>query len=136
MIMWLVGWFICTFASSLMMKSPGKAVLQSFSSWCFSPISSLDNVSSSQEERKSGIASQCAVADLDTILEGTIISWYAAIGDDVQVKQPPVAITLDERSFDIHTPQNGVLLEIWQEEGKAVGSGDVLCVIGVKPSGT
>ncbi len=66
----------------------------------------------------------------ESIAEGTITRWLAAVGDKVERDQPLLEISTDKVDSEIPSPATGVLLEIHRQEGETVPVNEVVGLIG------
>jgi pyruvate/2-oxoglutarate dehydrogenase complex dihydrolipoamide acyltransferase (E2) component len=65
-----------------------------------------------------------------SVVEGTVIRWLVAPGDEVAADQPLCEVDTDKIVTDIPSPQAGTLTEILVHEGTTVEVGTVLARIG------
>ena len=61
-----------------------------------------------------------------SVVEGTVIRWLVAVGDEVAMDQPLCEVDTDKIVTDIPSPQAGTLTEILVTEGTTVEVGTVL----------
>ena len=66
----------------------------------------------------------------ESIAEGTITKWLAAVGDSVERDDPLLEISTDKVDAEIPAPASGVLLEIRRRDGETVPVNEVVGVIG------
>lgn len=64
------------------------------------------------------------------VTEATVSYWHVEEGDHVQEGQDLVEMTTDKATFNVPSPANGILSEVFFDEGQAVSVGDTLAVIG------
>ncbi len=69
----------------------------------------------------------------ETVLEGTVNTWYKAPGDEVSEGEPLLEIGTDKVDTDIPAPVTGTLAEVRVGEGETVPVATVLAVI--RPNG-
>jgi len=63
-------------------------------------------------------------------IEKAVVSyWYFKVGDAVSEKDDLVEITTDKATFNVPSPCNGTLSEIFFQEGDTVNVGEALCLI-------
>ncbi|MCA9000264.1 MAG: E3 binding domain-containing protein, partial [Planctomycetaceae bacterium] len=74
----------------------------------------------------------------ESISEVFIGEWYVQEGDWVDVDQNLVGLETDKATFDVPSPQAGVIKSISKKAGSTAEIGDVIAVLepGKKPSGT
>ncbi len=65
----------------------------------------------------------------DTMVEGNIVEWHKAEGDEIEAGELLAEIETDKATMDFDSPTDGVLLHIAVKEG-AVAIDDVIAVIG------
>src|SRR5829696_5645374 len=65
----------------------------------------------------------------DSVAEGTVLEWRAAVGDAVAVDDPLVEISTDKVDADMPSPVAGTIAEILVEPDSTVAVGTVLCRI-------
>lgn len=68
----------------------------------------------------------------ESIAEGTIVRWLKQPGDAVRKDENVLVISTDKVEAEIPAPASGVLLSIDVGEGKTVGVGTVLGLVGAK----
>jgi pyruvate dehydrogenase E2 component (dihydrolipoamide acetyltransferase) len=66
----------------------------------------------------------------DTMTEGTIVAWNKKVGDKVKTGDVLAEIETDKAVMDFESYQDGTLLYIGAEKGKAVAVDQVIAVIG------
>ncbi len=68
----------------------------------------------------------------ESIAEGTITRWLAAVGDRVERDDPLLEISTDKVDAEIPCPASGVLLEIRHHNDETAGVNQILGLIGVE----
>ena len=53
----------------------------------------------------------------ETVSEGTVSVWHAAVGDEVSTKTPLFDVSSDKVEMEVPAPSEGTLLEIRVEAG-------------------
>ena len=66
----------------------------------------------------------------ETVSEGTVSVWHAAVGDEVSTKTPLFDVSSDKVEMEVPAPGEGTLLEIRVEAGATVPVGEVVAIIG------
>src|SRR6185295_79273 len=66
----------------------------------------------------------------DTMTEGTLVSWKKKKGDKVSAGEVIAEIETDKAPMEWESPEDGVLTEIFVEEGGKVNVGDKIAFIG------
>src|ERR1700709_635317 len=66
----------------------------------------------------------------DTMTEGTLVAWKKKKGDKVAAGDVIAEIETDKATMEWEAPEEGVLTEIFVEEGGKVSVGDKLAFIG------
>src|SRR5688572_21942393 len=66
----------------------------------------------------------------DTMTEGVISKWHKKVGDTVKTGDLIAEVETDKATMDFESYQEGVLLYIGAEEGKAVPIDAVIAVLG------
>ncbi|HEY2124621.1 MAG TPA: lipoyl domain-containing protein [Chthoniobacterales bacterium] len=66
----------------------------------------------------------------DTMTEGTLVSWKKKKGDKVSTGDVLAEIETDKATMEWESPEDGVLSEIYIEEGGKVNVGDRIAFIG------
>ncbi|MBS1868236.1 MAG: 2-oxo acid dehydrogenase subunit E2 [Actinobacteria bacterium] len=64
-----------------------------------------------------------------SVVEGTVIRWLVAEGDEVAADQPLCEVDTDKIVTDIPSPANGTLQEILVDQGETVEVGTLLALI-------
>lgn len=68
----------------------------------------------------------------ETVLEGTVATWYKNAGDTVEKGEMLLDVETDKAATEIEAPESGVLSSINVPEGETVDVGTVLAVIAVE----
>ncbi len=68
----------------------------------------------------------------ETVLEGTVATWYKAVGDAVEKGELLLDVETDKAATEIEAPAAGVISSIGVPEGETVDVGTVLAVIAVE----
>ena len=55
--------------------------------------------------------------------------WYYEVGEEVAAGDSLLQMLTDKATFDVPSPQTGVVRELRAQEGDKVKVGDVICVI-------
>src|SRR3979409_1702131 len=66
----------------------------------------------------------------DTMTEGTLVAWKKKKGDKVSAGDVIAEIETDKATMEWESPEDGVLSEIYVEEGGKVNVGDKIGCIG------
>src|SRR5216110_2161620 len=66
----------------------------------------------------------------DTMTEGTLVSWKKKKGDKVSSGEVLAEIETDKATMEWEAPEDGMLTEIYVEEGGKVNVGDKIAFIG------
>jgi pyruvate dehydrogenase E2 component (dihydrolipoamide acetyltransferase) len=66
----------------------------------------------------------------DTMTEGTLVSWKKKKGDKVSAGEVLAEIETDKATMEWESPEDGILTEIYVEEGGKVNIGDKIAFIG------
>jgi pyruvate dehydrogenase E2 component (dihydrolipoamide acetyltransferase) len=66
----------------------------------------------------------------DTMTEGTLVSWKKKKGDKVSTGEVLAEIETDKATMEWESPEDGVLTEVYIEEGGKVNVGDKIAFIG------
>ncbi|HEY2626836.1 MAG TPA: pyruvate dehydrogenase complex dihydrolipoamide acetyltransferase [Candidatus Udaeobacter sp.] len=66
----------------------------------------------------------------DTMTEGTLVAWKKKKGDKVSAGQVLAEIETDKATMEWEAPEDGILTEIYLEEGGKVNVGDKIAFIG------
>src|SRR5207248_2979831 len=68
----------------------------------------------------------------DTMTEGTLVAWKKKKGDKVSAGEVIAEIETDKATMEWESPEDGILTEIYVEEGGKVNVGDKIAFIGDK----
>ncbi|CAN5336676.1 pyruvate dehydrogenase complex dihydrolipoamide acetyltransferase [soil metagenome] len=68
----------------------------------------------------------------DTMEEGVIVAWHKKVGDNVKSGDLLAEVETDKATMELESYQEGVLLYIGVEEGKAVQVNGILAIVGKK----
>ncbi len=68
----------------------------------------------------------------DTMTEGTLVTWKKKKGDKVSAGEVLAEIETDKATMEWESPEDGILTEIYVEEGGKVNVGDKIAFIGEK----
>ena len=68
----------------------------------------------------------------DTMTEGTVVAWKKKKGDKVSAGEVLAEIETDKATMEWESPEDGILTEIYVEEGGKVNVGDKIAFIGEK----
>src|SRR5436189_4675393 len=68
----------------------------------------------------------------DTMTEGTLVAWKKKKGDKVSAGEVIAEIETDKATMEWESPEDGILTEIYVEEGGKVDVGVKLAFIGVE----
>src|SRR5215213_7295254 len=68
----------------------------------------------------------------DTMTEGTLVTWKKKKGDKVSTGDVIAEIETDKATMEWESPEDGVLTEIYVEEGGKVEVGEKIAFIGEK----
>src|SRR5712672_2795626 len=71
----------------------------------------------------------------DTMTEGTLVSWKKKKGDKVATGEVLAEIETDKATMEWESPEDGILTEIFIEEGGKVNVGDKIAFIGEEGEG-
>src|SRR5215210_5515986 len=66
----------------------------------------------------------------DTMTEGTLVAWKKKKGDKVAAGDVIAEIETDKATMEWESPEDGMLTEIYVEEGGKVNVGDKIAFIG------
>ncbi len=66
----------------------------------------------------------------DTMTEGTLVAWKKKKGDKVSAGEVLAEIETDKATMEWEAPEDGILTEIYVEEGGKVNVGDKIAFIG------
>ena len=65
----------------------------------------------------------------EEIDEATISCWHFRVGERVEADQDLVELATDKATFNISSPGEGVLTQIYYEEGDKVDVGEVVALL-------
>src|ERR1700759_1499056 len=68
----------------------------------------------------------------DTMTEGVLAKWHKKVGDKVKSGDVLAEVETDKATMDFESFQDGTLLYIGVEEGKAVPVDTVIAVLGIE----
>jgi pyruvate dehydrogenase E2 component (dihydrolipoamide acetyltransferase) len=66
----------------------------------------------------------------DTMVEGAIVEWFVAVGDEVDLDQPICSIETDKSVVEMSTPHRGTVLRLGADIGGVVEVGSPLLIVG------
>ena len=66
----------------------------------------------------------------ESVTEGTVSSWYKAVGEHVEADEPLVSVATDKVDTDVPSPVSGVVEQILVPEDETVDVGTVIAIIG------
>src|SRR5438309_5557040 len=66
----------------------------------------------------------------DTMTEGTLVAWKKKKGDKVSAGEVIAEIETDKATMEWESPEDGILSEIYVDEGGKVNVGDKIAFIG------
>ena len=66
----------------------------------------------------------------ESVTEGTVSSWYKAVGEHVEADEPLVSVATDKVDTDVPSPVSGVVEQILVLEDETVDVGTVIAIIG------
>lgn len=66
----------------------------------------------------------------ESVVDGTVGEWLKQIGDSVEEYEPIVRVSTDKVDTEIPAPVDGVLLEVYVQEGETVDAGVLLALVG------
>src|SRR3954447_12850571 len=66
----------------------------------------------------------------DTMSEGTLVAWKKKKGEQVSAGEVIAEIETDKATMEWESPEDGMLTEIYVEEGGKVNDGDKIAFIG------
>ena len=69
----------------------------------------------------------------ESVMEGTVIEWAKAVGDEVEEDETLLEIATDKVDTEVPSPQAGILIEILAEEGDTIEVGQAIAVIETDP---
>ena len=65
----------------------------------------------------------------ESVMEGTVLSWAKAVGDEVELDETLLEISTDKVDSEVPSPAKGILAEILVHEGETVEVGEPIAVI-------
>ncbi|MCX5710557.1 MAG: hypothetical protein NT060_01090 [Candidatus Omnitrophica bacterium] len=65
----------------------------------------------------------------ENVTKATVSYWYFQPGEKVEEKADLVELSTDKATFNLPSPCNGTLSEVFFQEGDSVNIGEVLAVI-------
>ncbi len=65
----------------------------------------------------------------ESVMEGTVLSWAKAVGDEVELDETLLEISTDKVDSEVPSPAKGVLAEVLVQEGDTVDVGTPIAVI-------
>src|SRR5919198_4494355 len=65
----------------------------------------------------------------ESVSEGTVLEWHAAVGDQVSADQTLVEVSTDKVDAEVPAPASGTLVKILAQEGDTIAVGAVLAEI-------
>jgi 2-oxoglutarate dehydrogenase E2 component (dihydrolipoamide succinyltransferase) len=65
----------------------------------------------------------------ESVMEGTVLTWAKAVGDEVELDETLLEISTDKVDSEVPSPAKGVLAEILVQEGETVEVGEPIAVI-------
>ncbi|MEO1289421.1 MAG: biotin/lipoyl-containing protein [Chloroflexota bacterium] len=66
----------------------------------------------------------------ESVVDGTVGEWLKQVGDTIEEFEPIVRVSTDKVDTEIPAPADGILLEIYVQEGETVDAGVPLGLIG------
>jgi len=67
----------------------------------------------------------------ESVTEGTVLEWHAAVGDEIEADETVVEVSTDKVDTEVPAPASGVLVRILVEADETVPVGTVLAEIDV-----
>jgi pyruvate dehydrogenase E2 component (dihydrolipoamide acetyltransferase) len=64
-----------------------------------------------------------------SVVEGTILEWLVAEGDDVSAGQPMLTVEMDKADSELPAPVAGTVVQLVVPEGDTIDVGELLAVI-------
>jgi len=61
--------------------------------------------------------------------EATVSVWHFEEGDEINEGDDLVEMTTDKATFNVPSPRQGILAEIFADEGEVIKTGEVLATI-------
>ena len=72
----------------------------------------------------------------ESVMEGTVLEWKKAVGDEVEQDETLLEISTDKVDSEVPSPAAGTLVQILVEEGETVEVGTPIAIIGSAVEGT
>ncbi|OZC03661.1 2-oxoglutarate dehydrogenase, E2 component, dihydrolipoamide succinyltransferase [Rubricoccus marinus] len=72
----------------------------------------------------------------ESVMEGTVLEWKKAVGDEVEQDETLLEISTDKVDSEVPSPAAGTLVQILVEEGETVDVGTPIAIIGSAVDGT
>ena len=66
----------------------------------------------------------------ESVTEGTVSSWYKAVGDTIEADEPLVSVATDKVDTDVPSPVSGVVIKLLVPEDETVDVGTPIAIIG------
>ena len=66
----------------------------------------------------------------ESVTEGTVSSWYKAVGERVEADEPLVSVATDKVDTDVPSPVSGVVIKLLVPEDETVDVGTPIAIIG------
>ena len=66
----------------------------------------------------------------ESVTEGTVSSWYKAVGEHVEADEPLVSVATDKVDTDVPSPVSGVVIKLLVPEDETVDVGTPIAIIG------
>jgi len=70
----------------------------------------------------------------ESVTEGTVSSWYKAVGDTIEADEPLVSVATDKVDTDVPSPVSGVVIKLLVPEDETVDVGTPIAIIGAPGS--
>ncbi|MEM6328109.1 MAG: 2-oxo acid dehydrogenase subunit E2 [Bacteroidota bacterium] len=71
----------------------------------------------------------------ESVMEGTVLEWKKAVGDEVELDETLLEISTDKVDSEVPSPAAGTLVQILVEEGETVDVGTPIAIIGSAVAG-
>jgi len=65
----------------------------------------------------------------ESVMEGTVIEWAKAIGDEVEQDETLLEIATDKVDTEVPSPESGILAEKKAAEGDTIEVGEIIAII-------
>ena len=72
----------------------------------------------------------------ESVMEGTVLEWKKAVGDEVELDETLLEISTDKVDSEVPSPAAGTLVQILVEEGETVEVGTPIAIVGSAVEGT